>query len=49
LKADAGTVLQVVQNPGAEMPYIACALVCLGMLVHFGLHLGSFLQRRTES
>ncbi len=49
LKGDAGTVLQVVQNPGAEMPYIACALVCLGMLVHFGLHLGSFLQRRTES
>ena len=49
LKGDAGTVLQVVQNPGAEMPYIACALVCLGMLVHFGLHLGSFLERRTES
>jgi hypothetical protein len=47
LDADAGTVLQVVQNPGAEMPYIACTLVCLGMLVHFGLHLGSFLQRRT--
>jgi hypothetical protein len=49
LKADAGTVLQVVHNPGAEMPYIACALVCLGMIVHFSLHLGSFLQRRTVS
>lgn len=47
LDADTGTVLQVVKNPGAEMPYIACALVCLGMLVHFGLHLGSFLERRT--
>lgn len=43
---DAGTVLQVVHNPGAEMPYIACALVSLGMLVHFGLHLWSFLERR---
>jgi hypothetical protein len=49
LEGDAGTVLQVVKNPGAEMPYIACALVCLGMIVHFGLHLGSFLQRRTVS
>lgn len=46
LKADTGTVLQVVHNPGAEMPYIACVLVCLGMLVHFSLHLSSFLKRR---
>ena len=47
LKGDAGTILQVVNNPGAEMPYISCALVCLGMLVHFGMHLVSFLERRT--
>lgn len=46
LPADTGTILQVVHNPGAEMPYIACALVCLGMLIHFGLHLWSFLERR---
>lgn len=46
LPADTGTILQVVKNPGAEMPYIACLLVCLGMLVHFGLHLWSFLERR---
>ncbi len=46
LPADAGTILQVVHNPGAEMPYLACILVCLGMLVHFGIHLLGFLGRR---
>jgi hypothetical protein len=47
LEADTGTVLQVVHNPGADMPYISCTLVCLGMLIHFGLNLWSFLERRT--
>ncbi len=46
LEKNAGTILQVVNNPGAEMPYISCTLISLGMLVHFGLHLLSFLQRR---
>jgi hypothetical protein len=46
LDRDMGTVLQVVNNPGADMPYIACIMVCLGMLVHFGMHLLSFLERR---
>lgn len=41
-----GTTLQVVHNPGADMPYIACIMVCLGMLIHFGHHLLSFLDRR---
>jgi ResB-like family len=41
-----GTVLQVVRNPGWWMPYISCVLVTFGMMVHFGLHLFSFLQRR---
>jgi hypothetical protein len=40
------TVLQVVRNPGAELPYVSCALVFLGMLMHFGLHLVGFLGRR---
>lgn len=46
LPGNAGTILQVVNNPGAEMPYVACTLVAVGMLVHFGLHLLSFLERR---
>lgn len=46
LEGDAGTVLQVVRNPGWLMPYIACALVSIGMLVHFGITLVNFLKRR---
>jgi hypothetical protein len=46
LPGDQGTVLQVVRNPGWLMPYISCAMVSLGMLVHFGMHLVSFLRRR---
>jgi hypothetical protein len=41
-----GTVLQVVRNPGWLMPYVSCAMVTLGMLVHFLLHLQGFLKRR---
>jgi cytochrome c biogenesis protein ResB len=41
-----GTVLQVVRNPAWTLPYIACALVALGMLIHFGMHLLTFLARR---
>jgi ABC-type transport system involved in cytochrome c biogenesis permease subunit len=41
---DSGTILQVVRNYGWAMPYVSCALVALGMLVHFGIHLLGFLQ-----
>ena len=40
-----GTILQVVRNPGWLLPYISCALVTLGMMIHFGLHLREFLRR----
>jgi hypothetical protein len=43
---DRGTILQVVRNPGAILPYVSCALVALGMLIHFGMNLIVFLQRR---
>ena len=46
LPGDKGTVLQVVRNPGWLMPYIACTMVSLGMIFHFGLHLIGFLRRR---
>jgi hypothetical protein len=45
-RTEKATVLQVVSNPGWLLPYISCVLVALGMLVHFGLHLFGFLQRR---
>jgi hypothetical protein len=46
LGKDEGTILQVVRNPGWEMPYVACTMVALGMLIHFGLHLIGFLRLR---
>jgi hypothetical protein len=44
LRGDSGTVLQVVTNPGWLMPYFACTLVALGMVIHFSIHLLGFLQ-----
>jgi hypothetical protein len=41
-----GTILQVVRNPGWLMPYFSCAIVGLGMLIHFGLTLYRFVDRR---
>jgi len=41
-----GTILQVVRNPGWQMPYVACAMVTVGMLIHFVIHLVGFIRRR---
>jgi hypothetical protein len=49
LDGDTGTILQVVKNPGWFMPYLACVLVTLGMLFHFGITLVKFLERRIAS
>jgi hypothetical protein len=46
LPGDKGTILQVVRNPSWIMPYVSCALVSGGMLLHFGLHLFGFIRRR---
>jgi hypothetical protein len=43
------TGLQVVRNPGWLMPYVSCCVVALGMLIHFGLSLTTFLRRRAAS
>jgi hypothetical protein len=45
LGADEGTILQVVRNPGWQLPYIACTMVILGLIVHFSLSLIGFLRR----
>jgi ABC-type transport system involved in cytochrome c biogenesis permease subunit len=42
------TILQVVSNTGWMIPYVSCMLVGLGMLAHFGVTLGRFVQRRSE-
>ncbi len=41
-----GTVLQVVRNPGAGLPYVACLLVAAGMMWHFASALVGFLRRQ---
>ncbi len=46
LPGDVGTVLQVVRNPGWLAPYFACAMVALGMVVHFTITLSNFLGKR---
>lgn len=42
----ATSVLQVVRNPSWLLPYISCALITLGLLVQFCIHLASFVTRR---
>lgn len=43
---DRTSVLQVVENPSWLLPYIACLLVTVGLLVQFGIHLVGFINRR---
>ncbi len=45
-KTEQTTILQIVRNPGWLLPYISCVLVALGMMIHFGMHLTTFLSRR---
>lgn len=49
LPNDKGTILQVVRNPGWLMPYLSCVIVSLGMLIHFGIHLNTFLNKRANT
>jgi ABC-type transport system involved in cytochrome c biogenesis permease subunit len=46
LADDHGTILSVVRNPGWVLPYISCAMVAVGMLIHFLLNLVGFLRLR---
>ena len=45
---DGGTILQVVRNPGYQMPYIACVIVSLGLVFQFTFHLVGFIRRRIQ-
>lgn len=40
------TVLQVVRNPGWLLPYIACVMMGLGLVLQFGLSLLKFVGKR---
>ena len=48
LPGNAGTILQVVANPAAQLPYIACIAGGLGLTFHFVLSLGKFLGKRRK-
>ncbi|HEX4047115.1 MAG TPA: cytochrome c biogenesis protein ResB [Elusimicrobiota bacterium] len=39
------SVFQVVRNPGWRLPYLSCALVALGLLLHFGVKLAASLKK----
>lgn len=42
---DKTTILQVVNNPGWVIPYVSCAMVALGLVVHFMMMLVAFIER----
>jgi hypothetical protein len=43
-KDDRLSVFQVVRNPGWLIPYLSCALVALGLLLHFGVKLAGSMK-----
>lgn len=48
-QGDKVSILQVVRNPGWVMPYVACSLMSLGMVIQFGIHLVGFIRKRTAA
>jgi ABC-type transport system involved in cytochrome c biogenesis permease subunit len=42
------TGLQIVQNSGWLVPYVACSITALGLCVHFAGTLGTFVRRRSR-
>ena len=42
---DRTTILQIVRNPGAPLPYVSIIIATVGLLLHFGIALASFLLR----
>jgi hypothetical protein len=47
-QGDTASMLQVVRNPGAPLPYIAVVLVGVGMALHFILSLVAHLRRQAQ-
>ena len=46
---DTTTILQVVRNPSWLLPYIACGMMGLGLIIQFGIHLFAFANKRRKS
>jgi len=47
-EGDQVSILQVVRNPAAITPYVACSLVATGLIVQFLMHLIGFIRKRTQ-
>jgi hypothetical protein len=45
---DRTSILQVVSNPSWTLPYIACALMTLGLAIQFLIHLLGYVRRRHQ-
>ncbi len=46
---DRTSVLQVVRNPSWQIPYLSCAMIAVGLVIEFSMHLfGFFSRRKTE-
>jgi len=48
-QGDKVSILQVVRNPGWVLPYAACIMMSLGLVLQFGLHLFGFINKRKAS
>jgi len=46
---DRTSILQVVRNPNWILPYIACLMMGLGLLIQFGIHLVNFSRQRSAA
>ncbi len=46
-QGDKVSILQVVRNPSWALPYIACVMMAVGLVVQFGLHLFKFIEKRS--
>ena len=45
---DQVSILQVVRNPAAITPYVACSLVAAGLITQFLMHLFGFARKRAQ-
>ena len=48
-KNDTTTILQVVRNPSWTLPYIACVMMGLGLVIQFGFSLTGFFRKRSSA
>jgi hypothetical protein len=49
LPGDQTSILEVVKNPAAITPYLACSLVALGLVTQFLMHLFGFFRKRAQA